>query len=270
MQLSDAISRVRLEIGDPLQPFLTQSLGDGMTSLYDLPKQNIDAETLTVTITNGAITQNLVLNVDYIVNAELGYLQLTSPVPNGARLVTQGNAWGMFTDDDLTLFINDSINQHTQGRSIRERLRNRQGFISYRSTPMSLLNLPAIEEPLLVMLATLNVLWVLANDASTDADIVTAEGTVVNRTARYAQLMNHIAELQERYERYCGVLNVGMFRMETLKLRRISRTTGRLVPDFASREYDDHAWPARQLPPIDTPDTDDSGIPSPLWNAQGM
>lgn len=270
MLLADAIRRIRLEVGDPLQPFLTSSLGDGFTSLYDLPKQNIDPVTLSVTVVNGATTTVLNPNTDYTVNTELGYLQLTNPVPNGATLITEGNAWGMFTDDDLTLFVNDSVSQHCNNRFIKERIRTSQGFIAYKDMPMNLSNLPMIEEPLIIMLCTINVLWTLANDASTDADIVTAEGTIVNRTARYQQLMNHINDLQYRYERYCGQLNVGVFRSETLRLRRVSRTTNRLVPVFVSREYDDHTWPERVLPPIDKPWTDESGIPSPLWNAQGM
>lgn len=269
MLLTDAISRVRLEIGDPAQPFLTQSLGDGMTSLYDLPKQNIDPLSVTVFIVSGAITTNLVLGTDYTIEPELGYLQLTNPVPNGASIVTEGRAWSLFTDDDLTTIINDSVIQHCFGRNAKERIRTKNGFLSYRESPLNLSNLPMIEEPLIIMLSTLNTLWTLANDAATDADIVTAEGTVVNRTARYRQLMSHINDLQERYERYCGQLNVGVFRTETMKLRRVSRTTNRLVPVFTSREYDDMRWPVREVSPVDEHNQDESGVPSPIWNMMG-
>ena len=134
---------------------------------------------------------------------------------------------------------------------------------------MSYRNLPDIEEPLLVMLSTINVLWTLANDAATDTDISTAEGTTIDRLGRYQQLIGHIAELTERYERYCGQLNVGLFRNVSVKLRRVSKTTGRYVPIFEDREYDDARWPVRELPPIDNDDLDDSGIPSPLWNSMG-
>jgi hypothetical protein len=270
MQLTDMINRVRLEVGDPYQPFKTSTLGDGMTSLYDLPKQNLDPVSFTVTVVNGASLNELVLGTDFIINDELGMVELTTPVPNGATLIMQGNAWGMFTDDDLMTFVNDSVNQHCYNRVIEERIRTSQGFIAYRNTPMTLTNLPVIEEPLLVMLSCINVFWTLANDASTDTDIVTAEGTNVNRIARYQQLMSHIADLQERYERYCGQLNVGVFRWEVLRLRRVSRTTNRLIPVFTDREYDDHTWPTRELSPVDQHNADDSGIPSPLWNAQGM
>ena len=270
MLLTEAISRVRLEIGDPLQPFMTSTLCDGMTALFDLPKQNLDTNSFTVQVQNGASLQQLNPSTDFTVNDELGMIQLTNIPPNGAILTMHGNAWGMFTDDDLTTFINDSVNQHCYNRFIEERLRTLQGFIAYRNTPMNLNNLPVIEEPLLVMLSTINVLWTIANDMSTDTNVQTVEGTNIDALGRYRQIMDHIQELQERYERYCGQLNVGVFRTEVMKLRRVSYTTGRLIPVFVDREYDDHTWPTRELPPIDHHNDDDSGIPSPLWNAQGM
>lgn len=269
MQMTELISRVRLELGDPLQPFMTTSIGDGMTRTYDVPKQNIQDGTFIATTIIGANTTTLVNGIDYQLNETLGYVTLTNILPFGGVLSMQGFAWGLFTDDDLTIFLQDAVNQHSHGRTIKERIRTRQGFISYREMPLMLANMPEIEEPMVVALATINTLWVLANDAATDADISTAEGTNVNRTGRYAQLMGHIDQLQERYERLAAQLNVGMYRTETMQLRRVSYTTGRFIPVFKPREYDDHTWPTRENVPIDEHWVDDSGIPSPLWNAQG-
>lgn len=269
MELRELTRRLRMEIGDPPRSFRANYLGDGMTTDYDLPKQNIDAETLQVSITSGATVTMLQKDIDYKLNTEQGFLSLNNPVPYGSTITTSGNAWGLFTDRDLKKFIDDSVRQHCQGRTVKERLRTFRGFISYRENPMDLSNLPLIEEPLLVMLCTINTLWTLANDAATDTDIVTAEGTNIDRLGRYRQLIGHIAELQQRYEDYCGQLNVGAFRNVTRKLRRVSYTTGRYVPVFEDREYDDPRWPTRELPQIDSNDEDVSGIPSPLWNGQG-
>lgn len=269
MKLEEAIRRLRMEIGDPSTSFKANFLGDGTTSDYDLPKQNIDLTSFSVTITTGASVITLQNGTDYFLNEHQGYLQLVTPVPNSSVITTIGCAWGLFTDKELTKFINDSVRQHCAERTVKERIRTYRGFISYRETPMLLANLPVIEEPLLIMLCTINTLWTLANDAATDTDIVTAEGTNVDRLGRYRQLIGHIAELQERYESYCGQLNVGAFRTVTRKLRRVSYTTGRYVPVFEDREYDDARWAVRELPQIDSYDTDDSGIPSPLWSNQG-
>lgn len=269
MELKEIIRRVRMEIGDPPRPFKSNYLGDGMTTDYDLPRQNIDCDNLTVFITNGSTVTSLEDGTDYSIDEDLGYISLMVAVPFGATITVTGQGWGMFTDHDLKKYIDDSVRQHCDNRTVKERTRTYRGFISYREAPMNLYNLPLIEEPLLVMLSTINVLWTLANDAATDTDISTVEGTSVNRLGRYRQLIGHIAELQERYEMYCGQLNVGAFRTVTRKMRRVSKTTGRLVPIFEDREYDDPRWPVRELPQIDQYDQDNSGIPSPLWNAQG-
>lgn len=269
MQLEEAIRRLRMEIGDPPLPFRSNYIGDGMTTDYDLPKQNIDMDNLSVTITNDSTVTTLQRNVDYTINDHQGFLSLTNVVPFGATITVSGQAWGLFTDRELTKSIGDSVRQHCEGRTSKERQHTYRGFISYREMPMSLSNLPSIEEPLIVMLATYNTMWTLANDAATDTDIVTAEGTNVDRLGRYRQLMGHLQELRQRYEDFCGQLNVGAFRTTTRKLRRVSYTTGRYVPLFEEREYDDPRWPVRELPQIDNYDVDDSGIPSPLWNSQG-
>src|SRR5579859_2180232 len=255
MHMHEAIRRLRIEIGDPCRSFETQTIGDGMTSSYDLPKQNIDLDTLQVSIINGAVTTTLSLGPDYQINADQGYLQLSNPVPSGAILATSGKAWGLFTDHDLRKFINDSVLQHCHGRTNKQRVRTNRGFISYTEEPMNLHNLPEIEEPLLIMLSTINVLWTLANDAATDTDISTAEGTNVDRLGRYRNLIGHIAVLDQRYQDYCGQLNVGLYMNVSRKLRRVSKTTGRYVPTFEDREYDDYRWPVRELPPIDNNDT---------------
>lgn len=267
MLLSEVIGRVRRDIGDPLQNFRTTTTGDGLITWFDLPRQNIDPATLVVETINGVSITTLHTPADYTLDSRNGQLALTAPVPNGTVLQVIGNSWSLFTDEELEDVVSESLYQHTYGQSITERYRDGlTGAITYRKTRMTLDNLPVMQEPLVVMLADINALWILATDAASDVNLQTAEGTNVDRSARYNQVMGHIHELQERYQDYCGQLNVGLYRMETLNLRRVSRTTGRLVPIFTDREYDDHGWPQRQLPQIDTRDEDNSGIPSPLWN----
>lgn len=267
MLLSDVIGRVRRDIGDPLQNFRTTTTGDGLITWFDLPRQNVDPATLIVEISNGVSITTLHTPADYILDSTNGQLSLTNPVPNGSTLLVIGNSWSLFTDAELTDIVTEAVYQHTFGQTTNERFRDGlTGAITYRNQRITLDNLPVMQEPLVVILADINALWILATDAATDVNIQTAEGTNVDRSARYSQLMGHITSLTERYQDYCGQLNVGLYRMETLNLRRVSRTTGRLVPIFTDREYDDHRWPQRELPNIDKRDEDISGIPSPLWN----
>lgn len=312
--ITDILTRVRSEIGDPPQPFRSTDVGDGQTVLFDLPKQELCEGSLQVTIVNGATQTTLndyssaqpwnsstayatgtvvtyqrrfyeasqastgqtpasggtsywsdVTDVAYGVNADLGRIMLGQPAPLNSILIVSGMSWALFSDDELVKIISESILQHTYAQETEERYRDAHGFIDYRETPKMLQFLPAIEEPLVIMLATINVFWTLANDAATDSNVQTAEGTAIDRTTRYRQLMQQIAALTQRYQDYCAQLNVGLYRWETLNLRRVSKTTGRLVPLLKEREYDDHRWPTRLIPPVDHRNDDNSGLPNPLW-----
>lgn len=202
-----------------------------------------------------------VTSTAYIINNQAGQIQLGAFLPNNATLIMAGVSWSLFTDTELTRYISDSLNQHCFGRTIETRIRDFMGHIDYQQTPISMATIPAIEVPLVVMLSTINVFWTLANDVASDVNVHTAEGTSIDRSAQYSQIMSQIMAMTQRYQDLCGQLNVGVYRAETLTLRRSSRTTGRLVPVYTSREYDDHALPQRQLPPVDRRYEDPSGIP---------
>lgn len=313
--ITDIISRVRFEIGDPPQPFRSTGIGDGETILYDLPRQELNEGSLEVLVVNGATQTSYadqtaaqpwsistvyavgavvtlgtgfykclvnnttatpvpggnsnwsdVTSTAYTVNAALGKILLGEPMPVNATLIATGTSWALFSDLDLYRIVSDSCNQHVYGQEIEERYRDAHGFISFRETPKTLQNLPAIEEPLIVILSVINCFWALTNDAASDSNINTAEGTSIDRTTRYQHLMQQIQAETQRYQDYCNQLNVGLYRTETLQLRRSSRTTGRLVPLFKPREYDDHRWPVREIPAVDHRNDDNSGVPSPLWS----
>jgi hypothetical protein len=202
----------------------------------------------------------------YTMDPVIGQVFLGEPVPLNATLLISGQAWSLFSDNELCMIAIDSVRQHVAGSEVEERYRDARGFITYRETPKTLENLPSIEEPLVEMLTVINCFWSLANDAASDSNVQTAEGTVIDRTTRYRQLMEQIQAMTLRYMDYCGQLNVGLYRTETLQLRRTSKTTGRLVPIFRPREYDDHRFPQREIPAVDHRNDDVSGVPSPLWN----
>ena len=130
---------------------------------------------------------------------------------------------------------------------------------------MDLSSLPDVEGTLVAIRAAIEALWALATDASTDIDISSADGTTVPRTQRYRQLREQIDGMTQRYDHLCAMLNVGLDAIEISKIRRVSKTTNRLVPIFEDREYDDYELPRRQLPPISTRDEDESNLQSPIF-----
>ena len=320
-QTSDVISRVRTEIGDPLQTFNTNALTDGVSILYNLPKQQLDSIGVVAIVnssvytaytdvssalpwsTSSAYTTGALVSLNsgqyyfqaaqnstgttpqsngtsnaywtaisshaYIINMQLGQVQLIQPAPVNCQLIINGTCWSLFSDGELTTYVNDAVAEHCFNRTIQERFYDQLGRITYADIPMNLSNLPAIEFPLVSTLAIINTYWALANDTATDFNVQTAEGTNINRTAQYNQILNQIEQLTKRYRDYCGQLNVGLYRTDVFELRRTSYTTGRLVPLFKPSEYDDHRWPTRILPERRRMNEDNSGIASPLWNGTG-
>lgn len=265
----EAIAKVRRELGDFGQPFVDTFVGQGSTGEYDLTETQIS--NYTVTKTAGGVSAVLVEGTNFTldkVNGTLYLLGTLNPLPVGTTVIISGTTYGMFSDAELGEYVDDAFIQHAAGRTVSRRYRDVNGFIRYAEHNMTMEDLPEAEIFLVALLATIESLWALTTDASTDVDIETADGTVVRRSTRYAQMRNQIDVLTEKYHDLCAQLNVGLHRIEVMNLRRVSRTTGRLVPLFASREYDDYSLPERLLPPIDTRHVDESGIASPLRAGQ--
>lgn len=257
------LARARTELGDFGTSFRDVFLGTGELDQYDL--SSINVADVRVAVTSQGTTTDLASPEAYTLDSRTGRILLSgvyAPLPDGTTLTVTGSGGGMFSDDDLDQLLTEALLQHTKGRTIRARYRDEHGFIRYRDEAVTMETLPQIEELPVALLVTLNALWVLATDAAGDVDVSTPDGTQVSRRQRYEQIINQISLVDERYRDLCAQLNVGLNRIEMFDLRRVSRTTGRLVPLFTAKEYDDHSLPKRKVPSVDSQDEDASGIPS--------
>lgn len=265
----EIISRVRLELGDQMEPFRQTYRGTGSMDEFDLPTERISTTGLKVFTTDPATLANttLALNLDFTLDADHGIVRLDTPLARDWLLTVEGSAFGLFTDEELKEFVHEAVLQHTFGATETIRYRDARGFIAYERSAQTLENLPEVENLLVAILAAVEALWALSTDASTDIDITTSEGTHVPRSQRFAQLRMQIDVLTEKYRDLCSLLNVGLYRIEMSNLRRVSRTNNRLVPIYVEREYDDHGTPVRITPEIDTRDADFDGPPSPAGNS---
>jgi hypothetical protein len=263
--IQDLRSRVRSELGDRLTPFRDTIRGTGDVAEYELSANNVTA----VEAVKVVGTTQTVLNTpgDYALDPLNGILTLTSALPLDALLLVSGQSYSLFADDELDQYLNDAFAQHNRGRTISTRYQDANGFIRYAEEPVDFATLPPEEDIMVVLLAVIEAMWALATDATTDINVQTADGTHVDRGQRFGQLQTQIQMLTDRYTMLCERLGVGLYSIEVTNLRRVSRTTGRLVPLFREREYDDYSLPQRILPPIGPghQNDDESGIPSQTW-----
>jgi hypothetical protein len=234
--LQSIITRARLEIGDPVAPFTSQVLGDGTTGTLELSRNTIDPSTLVVSINGVPKTQN----VDYTVDSANAILYFSTPPPVDALVLATGNSYTYFTDADMTTFVSTAVAQHLYGR------RDQMGY------QLTLATLPPIEEYLIAILVIIEALWVLATSAAFDIDISTPEGVHIPRSERFQQLNSIIQARRAQYDQMAEQLNVGLNRIEMFDLRRVSRTTNKLVPIYVDQEVEDNRPPQRVFLPIDT------------------
>jgi hypothetical protein len=111
--------------------------------------------------------------------------------------------------------------------------------------------LPEVEVYPLTILSTIEALYALATDAAFDINIFAPDGVTIPRSERYHQLMNLIQQRTEQYRNLCAALNIGLWRIEVGTLRRVSRTTNKLVPVYMPQEIDDSRRPERVYLPND-------------------
>lgn len=237
--------RARLEMGDRATNFTSQLAGDGVTKTAVLDRKPVgSALTITVTPATGA-AYTLTPNVDYTVDSTNGVVQLAAAMPAQSTVQVSGQAYRLFTDSDWQTFILTALTQHLNNRT------DSQG------QPILLANLPPIEEYLVALLAMCQALYALINDASFDVDISTPEGVHIPRGQRVEQLWHMLTGRQQEYKELCSALNVGLWRVETLNMRRKSLLTNKLVPIYQSQEIWDSRFPRELYPEIAT-----NGLPA--------
>ena len=227
--LSDLISRVRLELGDQPSQFTFSSAGDGVTTAFSLQASPVDPATLQI-IVNGT---PIPTPSGYTLEPDIGVIHFVTPPSLGANITVTGLKYRYFTDIDITKFISTALTQHTYNRT--------DSFGSL----VTIGTIPPVEEYPVSILAVIEALWVLATDSAFDINISAPDGVVIPRSQRYQQLTNIIQQRWEQYKALCAQLNIGLWRIEIGTLRRVSRTTNKLVPVYMPQEIDDARRPER-------------------------
>lgn len=242
MSFATALSRLRLELGDKGAPFQAEVVGDNRTTRYDLPVVLVSPTGLFVQHGEGQSQTVLTSPTDYTMDYREGVLFLTNPIPADTPLVVRGTHYRAFLDEDLTLLLNTAMAHHNHQRNPQVYLDPGAGQVA----------VSALEEYAVVILAKIEALWAMLTDAAQEIDVFSPDGVSIPESQRYRQLLELLQWAERQYAELSQALNVGVHKIRVLTMRRRSLTTGRLVPVYVEREYDDTGPPVRVLPPIDT------------------
>ena len=233
--ISDLVSRVRTELGDLPKQFFWEARGDGSNKIFYVDVKPVDPNTLLVKV-NGA---TIPTPSGYRLEKDHGRVIFTTAPANNALITVEGTHYRYFTDSDLENFVNIAVVQHIHNKSD-----------AYGSS-MSVNKIPAVEEYPLVILSSIEALWVLATESAFDINIFAPDGVTIPRSDRFNQLSNIIQQRMEQYRMLCAALNIGLWRIEIGTLRRTSRITNKLVPVYVPQEVDDARRPDRVYLPVD-------------------
>jgi hypothetical protein len=228
-QLSDLISRVRLELGDQPSQFTYSTIADGTNTMFDLNAKYIEISTLYVTV-NGVPKA---YPTNYSLDATHGQITFTATPVAGAVVRVEGEGYRYFLDDDICTFVNTAVTQHSHNRS------------DAMGSQVTIASIQPVEEYPIAILATIEALWILATDSSFDINITAPDGVMIPRAQRFQQLTTIIQQRMEQYRQLCSALNIGLWRIEMGTLRRVSRLTNKLVPVYLAQEIDDARRPER-------------------------
>jgi hypothetical protein len=232
--LSSLVERVRLELGDLGQSFVTQFMADGTTNRFQLKFNPIDALQCKVFRGQTDVTESA------SVEESNGTLVLDFLPDDGQEFTVSGIYYRYFTNRELEAVVDTAVRQHV-GRKTDSFGRD-----------ITIDNLPALEEYPVALYATTLALYTLATDAAFDINIFAPDGVSIPRSERYRQLMEMIDSRKEQYRELCVQLGIGMYQIEVFSLRRISKMTNRYVPVYRPAEVDDRSFPLRVNLPLPT------------------
>jgi hypothetical protein len=237
--MADVVSGVRNRIRDFPRYFQTEVVGDGATQILELPHVMIEATGLVVQIDEAnQSTEVLTAVTDYTLDAEHGDIMLVNRILSATETLTVvGQHYTWFTDG----LVEQEAGWYIE--SIEESVDQDDLFDNLATDD------PRFE--LIVRGTIVGCLWAVYTELSFDIDTRTAEGVDIPASQRFAHVERLIEHWTARYKELAANLNLGVERIQMLTLRRVSLSTGRLVPIYKTQEFDDQATPQRLYPPID-------------------
>ena len=229
---ADITTTARTYLRDFKKPF--QQTFAPMGKLYDMGKPNIESDTLYVAyIPQGGTSASVLVTSQYELDARNGQLRLVPQLNTTDTLMVEGYYYEWLLPEDLDFYADMAINLNTHNLNI----------------PLANMA-PAVAD--VVGIHTLvQALWGLLSEYSRDIDVITSESVHIQSSQRYRMVSSLLDYWMAEYNRRAQALNIGLERLEVVNLRRVSRTTNRLVPLYKPREVGDYGPIERIWPEID-------------------
>ena len=256
----------RLRLRDLPRPFIARQTCSGVAFRFELPVENVSAPNLQVVLTDTTAggTTSLNLGFDFVLDEHGGVLVFSNAPAAGILLVAQGTYYRDLLPPELDLYVRTAYIQHTYGMDQQWEGTIDQGYPPYPGPPPLAVDgqpsaygtpkpmmISEVEEYPISILVTIMALWDMAVGIAQQHDVHTPDGVTIPIGQTWNQIMKMIEGLDAQYKALSAALGVGLYRITQSRLRRVSRTTKRLVPIYRSKEYDDITWPQREMPEID-------------------
>lgn len=225
--IASLVDKVRVELGDLGKSFVMQFMADGTTNRFKLHYAPLDGSGVTV------IAGGVDISAHASVEESTGVLVLDSLPSDGTEITVSGTYYRYFTATEVASLVTNAVAQHS---AYHTDSLGRQVTVD---------NLPTLEEYPVAVYATTLALYTLATDAAFDIDVAAPDGVTIPRSMRYRQLMEMIQTRQAQYRELCVQLGIGLYKIDVLTLKRISKTTNRYVPIYRPQEVDDKSFPQR-------------------------
>lgn len=202
---------------------------------YELGQINVDKDSLWVAVYNpGGGSASALSMSDYSIDERNGVLRLGSTYSTNTKLLVEGYYYEWVTPSDLTFYSERALQKHLHTINLT--------INQLADVVINAIGIAAICE----------CLWALMTEYSRDIDVITSESIHIPASQRFRMVQSLLAQWEKEYERHATNLNIGFDRLEVFNLRRVSRSTNRLVPLYKQKEFGDYSPLERLWPEIDT------------------
>jgi hypothetical protein len=194
---------------------------DALGRTYELGNPNVDASTLWIASVVGSTVTELTTS-QYSIDERNGLLRLTTTPTTGAKLMIEGYYYEWLLPKDLQFYAERSINFHKPTIN----------------TPLEQANAAVLD--VVGIGALVEALQALMTEFARDIDVMTSESVHLPGSQRFRMLQSLVQQWEVEYRKHANNLNIGPESIAQFSLRRVSRTTNRLVPLYRSKELGDY------------------------------